>query len=622
MDRLADRVRAALRGAGERVPPWALVSLGVVCAALGALVVLRPFASLALLVVAVVAGAVVLGVTELVGDVRARRTDAHRGGWFRLARGVLFLLLAVAVLLWPGASIAVVAVLVGVGLVVAGAVDVLEGVRSRGVDRWARVVLGVASVVLGLVALTWPDVTVLVVAVVLGVRLVVLGVRLAVDGVRRSRAADDDGRRAPGTSPAGRRGWGSLVTSVVALGLAGCLAAVSLVLQDASPRPDAFYDPPASVPAEPGALLRAEPFARGIPEGASAWRILYTTTRDEGEPAVASGIVVVPDAVGSEAVEGDATGEDDAGAREVGAAPPVIAWAHGTTGYAPGCAPSVQDEPFESGAFFVLDDVLARGWALVATDYTGLGTDGPHPYLVGQGEARSVVDAVRAARRLDDTALGEQTVVWGHSQGGHAALWTGIVAPGYAPDVPLDGVAALAPASDLTGLVSHLENVPGGSIFASYVVEAYASTYPGSDAASYVRPGARLIVSEMATRCLGEPGALVSVAEALSMDQPLWTTEPTSGPLGERLAENVPTGPVPAPLLVAQGRADTLILPSAQDAYVGERCTAGDPVDYRTYDGRDHVGLVQADSLLVPDLLRWTEARFAGEAPTPTCATG
>lgn len=615
MSRLADRVRTASQRAQERLPPWVQVTLGVVCAALGALVVLRPFASLAVLVVAIVAGAVVLGVTELVGEVRARGADERRGGWFRLARGALFLLLAAAVLLWPGASIAVIAVLVGVGLVVAGALDVVEGVRSRGVDRWARSALGAASVLLGLVALAWPDVTVLVVAVVFGARVLVLGVRVATDGVRRSRSADDGAHRVPGTSSTGRKGWGSLVTSVVALGLAGCLAAVSVAVQGASPRPDAFYDPPEDVSAEPGTLLRAEPFTRGIPEGASAWRILYTTTRDEGDPAVASGIVVVPDEV-------HGTTADAAAGAGAAAAPPVIAWAHGTTGYAPGCAPSVLDEPFESGAFFLLDDVLARGWALVATDYPGLGTQGPHPYLVGQGEARSVVDAVRAARRLEDTSLGEQTVVWGHSQGGHAALWTGVVAPQYAPDVPLDGVAALAPASDLTGLVSHLENIPGGSIFASYVVEAYASTYPDSAAASYVRPGARLIVREMAARCLAEPGALVSVGEALSMDQPLWTTEPTSGPLGERLAENVPTGPIPAPLLLAQGRADTLILPSTQDAYVGERCTAGYPVDYRTYEGRDHVSLVQADSLLAPDLLRWTEARFAGEAPTPTCAAG
>ncbi|MDQ8042051.1 lipase family protein [Cellulosimicrobium funkei] len=616
MSRLVARTRATVT-ARDRVPPWAVITVGAVCVLLGAAVVLRPFASLALLVVAVVAGALVLGVAELAdGAVDERTTAPGSGGparprGLRFARGGLFLALAVAVVLWPAPSIVVVALLVGASLVVAGLLDVLGGVRSAGIDRWSRVGLGAASVVLGLVALAWPDVTVLVVAVVFGVRLVVLGVRLVVAGVHRTRApgrgegaADLDAGlvEAPGPATTRPHGRGALAGAVLAVVAAGGLAVVSVGLHRAAPQVDAFYDPPASVPDEPGRLLRAEPFTREVPDGATAWRILYTTTRDEGRPAVASGLVVVPDAAASPS--------------------PVIAWAHGTTGSAQGCAPSVLDEPFESGAFYLLDDVLARGWALVATDYVGLGTEGPHPYLVGQGEARSVVDAVRAARELDGATLGEQTVVWGHSQGGHAALWTGAVAPGYAPDVPLAGVAALAPASDLTGLVAHLESVAGGSVFASFVVEAYDAIYPDSDVAGYVRPGARFVVREMASRCLSEPSALVSVAEALSMDQPLWTTDPTTGPLGERLAENVPTGPVAAPLLVAQGASDTLILPTAQEAYVGARCAAGQPVDYRTYQGRDHVGLVQAGSPAAADLVRWTEARLAGEPPTPTCAGG
>lgn len=608
MSRTTARARRALRDLGDRLPPWAAVVLGAAATALGAAVVLRPFASLAVLVVAVVAAFAVLGVAELVGDGGAP-PDARGPRALRAVRGLLFLALAVAVLVWPAPTIGVVALLVGVGLVVAGVLDVVDGVRSSGTDRWARVAVGAASVLLGGLALVWPDVTVLVVAVVLGVRLVLLGVRLLVAGLRRARAArrPPDPVAAPSRrSRSGRRGPAALVGAVLAFVAAAGLTGVSVAVQRAAPHADAFYDAPDAPPDAPGSLLRAEPFTRQIPDGASAWRILYTTTLDEGAPTVASGLVVVPDGVGTDG----------------GAPPPVVAWAHGTTGFARGCAPSVLDEPFESGAFFLLDDVLARGWALVATDYAGLGTPGPHPYLVGQGEARSVLDAVRAARALGDATLGEQTVVWGHSQGGHAALWTGAVAPAYAADVPLAGVAALAPASDLTAMVSHLENVPGGSVFASYVVAAYDAAYPDADAIEAVRPGARLVVHEMASRCLSEPGALVSVAEALSMDQPLWTTDPTDGALGERLAENVPTGAVEAPLLVAQGASDPLVLPSTQDAYVGERCAAGQPVDYRTYEGRDHVGLVQADSPLASDLVRWTEARLAGEPPTPTCATG
>jgi hypothetical protein len=107
---------------------------------------------------------------------------------------------------------------------------------------------------------------------------------------------------------------------------------------------------------------------------ARAWRILYTTTRDErNTPTVASGLVIAPEKVTHTAVR-------------------VIAWAHGTTGFASGCAPSVLKGGLGGGAMY-LQDKVAQGWAMVATDYVGLGTEGPHPYLIGQGEGRSVLHA-------------------------------------------------------------------------------------------------------------------------------------------------------------------------------------------------------------------------------------
>ena len=87
------------------------------------------------------------------------------------------------------------------------------------------------------------------------------------------------------------------------------------------------------------------------------------------------------------------------------------------------------------------------------------------------------------------------------------------------------------------------------------------------------------------------------------------------------LAENVPTLPIPAPLLVGQGEDDSLVTAAAQAGWVAQRCAAGQQVDYRTYPGRNHVPLVEADSALVPDLLDWTRARFAGEQVTAGCTT-
>jgi alpha-beta hydrolase superfamily lysophospholipase len=159
--------------------------------------------------------------------------------------------------------------------------------------------------------------------------------------------------------------------------------------------------------------------------------------------------------------------------------------------------------------------VIAKGWILVATDYTGLGATGPTPYLIGQGEARSVLDAVRAARHMSQADLGDQTVVWGHSQGGQAALWTGILAPSCAPEANVIGVAAMAPASNLTALAVSLGAVTGVSIFAAYVIAADAASYPDVSFDHYVAPAARVIVRKIAERCLAEPEVFVSLGTAL-----------------------------------------------------------------------------------------------------------
>ncbi|MCX5046593.1 lipase family protein [Aldersonia sp. NBC_00410] len=482
---------------------------------------------------------------------------------------------------------------VAVALAASGLIRLVRAARGGTPDeRAATGLFGLAELVVAVLTWHWPEVMVLIVALLLGIRLLFLGLNQVWAGLRQ---VDTDERpRQRGALIRGARVLAALLALIVAVAAAG----LAVHLPVGAPTVDDFYSAPGTPPTEPGQLLRSEPITGGVTESTRAWRILYTTTGDDGEPALASGIVAV------------ATNAP-AGPR------PLLAWAHGTTGFARQCAPSLLDDPLASGVMPAQQEVLDRGWAVVATDYSGLGTAGTHPYLIGPGEARSVLDSVRAAHQLTDLELSDETVVWGHSQGGHAALWSGLLAPTYAPDSHIVGVAALAPGTDIASFATG----HSGGLLAAYIVAAYSRIYPDVHFDSYVRPAARTLLRDATQRCLDAPSTLVSILSGLFAqgDFTVFQRDPTTGAFGARLAENSPVGRLAAPVFLAQGSSDTVVDPTMQARYVAARCADGWNLDYRSYPGRDHVGLVADDSPAMGDLFTWTEARFAGAAEVPHC---
>jgi len=154
------------------------------------------------------------------------------------------------------------------------------------------------------------------------------------------------------------------------------------------------------------------------------------------------------------------------------------------------------------------------------------------------------------------------------------------------------GVAALAPASDLKALVKEVKPTLEGRVLGAYILTAYSEIYPDVSFNHYVRPAARVLVRETAKRCLDIPEAIPSVATAILSREPIYAVDPLGGALGRRLAENTPTGPIKAPLLIAQGLDDPLVTPGVQRSYVNRLCHSGQSVDYQTYRRRDHLSLL------------------------------
>jgi len=395
-----------------------------------------------------------------------------------------------------------------------------------------------------------------------------------------------------------------LVTAAAIVALVAAAAAVVLWVTR-PPDPDAFYDPPPiAAGTAPGTLLRSDAFTRGVPEGAEAWRILYVTEGDDGAPRAVSGLVIAP--------------------RDAPARPrPVLAWAHGTTGIARGCAISLLPDPLSG--IPQLEAVLARGWVVVATDYPGLGTPGVHPYLVGEITGRSVIDSVRAARALGaGPDLDSRYAVWGESQGGHAALFTGqVAAAGYAPGLRLVGVAAGAPATDLAPLLAATQGSPGGKILTAQAVSSWTSLYPELSFDQTVSRLARPAVRAIARRCI-YPDFLVVAAQTVLVPDPLLAIDVAADPAwSRRLRENTPNGRIDAPVILAQGQRDQIVSPTVQRAYVERRCRAGESIDFRPLPESGHVDVMEAAG---PLFLAWTAERFAeparAGAVTTGCSTG
>jgi alpha-beta hydrolase superfamily lysophospholipase len=363
----------------------------------------------------------------------------------------------------------------------------------------------------------------------------------------------------------------------------------------------AFYTPPndfASSASANGALIRSEPIDNA-PDGATAYRVLYRSEGLHGEPIAVSGVVIVP----------------------AGPAPPngrlIVAWAHPTTGIVSKCAPSLARVLFRS--IQGLHEMLQRGFVVAATDYPGLGTAGPHPYLVGISEARAVLDSVRVARLLPGAGGGLAFAVWGHSQGGHAALFTGMLAQSYAPELRLVGVAAAAPATNLAALLADDMDTAGGKNVTAMTLWSWSRVY-GADMSTVVTPEAVPAIDQLAGECIERFfDVLARRGPSQELNRSFLKVNNFSDvePWRSLLAANTPgTLPTTIPIFVAQGTADKLVLPPITLGYVATLCRAGSSVQLDSLPGVGHLFAARNSAAATID---WMAGRFAGTAAPSNC---
>ncbi|KYH03054.1 lipase [Bradyrhizobium sp. DOA1] len=382
------------------------------------------------------------------------------------------------------------------------------------------------------------------------------------------------------------------------LAAAVCLASLLFQISNAGAQTPFYRATPRELDVPPGSLIRSEPMMFA-PAGAQAYRVLYRSVGMQGEPIAVSGVIVVP------------PGPAPAGGR------PIVAWAHPTTGVVPHCAPSLAIFVFQQMAG--LRRLIEQGVVVAATDYPGLGTAGPHPYLVGDSEARAVIDSVRAARTLPDVGGGSSFAVWGHSQGGQASLYTGLIAHTYAPELRLVGVAAAAPATSLVALMDDDFSSAGGKNLTAMTLWSWSRVY-GAPIDKVVLPKAMPTVDRLSNECIE---SIFDIMERQKTEKPLerqFLSVPNIAAVQpwRSLAMRNNPDPLPPqmPLFLAQGTEDNIVRPEVTRGYMQRQCKAGGKVVMMWVPGVGH-GFVARDS--ADTAVAWMMDRFAGRPAPSDC---
>lgn len=384
-----------------------------------------------------------------------------------------------------------------------------------------------------------------------------------------------------------------LAVLLCAAALVGC----SATADDRTPRTTATQTSQAVAapdPAERGLVTAAEPFTG---EGLSGQKILYRSTSGiDGRGTEVSGTVFVP------------PGRAPAGGW------PVVTVGHPTTGLLDDCAPSRHGNLLGSAG--LVRDLLARGYVVAVTDYEGLGTDGPHPYLEPITAGYNLIDAVRAARTLVPDASTRWAAI-GVSQGGQAAWAAAERAGRYGDGLEFVGAASLSPPADLSPIVSDGPpnlDVPQ-QIFLPMLLDGLAVSHPDLDASAYIR-GPLADNRDVIRSCTGALASRkLSVALNLTPADTLPRSDEDVARMREWLtADALPQQPASGPLLVVVAGRDNLIRPDWTTAAVGRACGQGDVVELR-YRPDD----VHADAKALPGAIEWISDRFSGVPASSTC---
>ncbi len=353
-----------------------------------------------------------------------------------------------------------------------------------------------------------------------------------------------------------------------------------------------FYEVPQPLPEGPhGTLIRSQVMDDYTFDGATTYRIMYLSESVAGDPIAVTGMATVP----------TAAAPDDGR--------PMITISHGTTGIADQCSPSVTGQNAEMG---LVENAVSEEFLVAATDYEGLGTPGRHPYLVGESEGRSSIDAILAAGQLPDADPGTELGIVGYSQGGHGALWTNQVAAEWAPDLEVVGTFSGAPASEIGVILAAADRVKG---FAFMVIAGINASYPEADLDAILTPEGQEVLKSVDEGCVGD---VFDAAGAAQGD--LFVPDGGQSPPWSELAAAQDAGTEKtndAPILLIHSNEDQTVPTFFIDQVEARMCANGQVVQRVDLPEGNHT---KAAVPAYEQAMEWMQQLFAGNDTTQdTC---
>lgn len=392
----------------------------------------------------------------------------------------------------------------------------------------------------------------------------------------------------------------------------------------------AFYDPPATLPAANGALVRSEPLPLALslpgidgPLPGTATRLMYKSTDADGQPVAVTGAYIEP-----------TPGWSHGGAR------PLVALGPGTLGQGDQCSASMglehplslRDDSVSVGyEDLAIYRLLAAGVAVVVTDYVGLGaTDRVHTYVNRVDEGHALLDAARAAHQVTGASITSASKVglYGYSQGGGASAGAAELQPSYAPDLNVVGAYSGAPPANLGDVTKAID---GSELTAAigWALNGFLRYHPELKPIldAHINATGQAALDDVKTRCIGD--AILAYGGRHTTG---WTTDGrsvsdiiASEPAAQAVVDQQRIGTIkPAvPVRIATGVADNLVPHKQARQLAVDWCAKGANVDYNAVvipsvadPLLNHLAPFVADQ---GNAISWMTDRLAGKAATSNC---